>query len=770
MVVHSALGIKVLSIMDQAHLCSKAYTSVRCTQMLEEVREASSKQNILFHLIESKIVTFERAGRDERMTLKKANDYFISEYYPNIERQLYCWPKVKQFMNYEKTTSELLAEGDKSKTTKKSDLRRGDLAECNTREMFETMFREKGIPSFSISGYKWDGQFLSNLCKNIRKTFKNLHEMSEIDLMIAIPNKCILLFDVKSVEDEELHVKAKVSYGLEQCAKHIDILSTVLADVSRSCRIPIISLVALPNVHRKIVNKLYCKSCSKHIVTGEDHEDVTKLHSWFQQLMSKHSSDINRSQFDEKIFKKLIGRLVGPSSVKKFVTNSDAIEDTVFKINEVSHTLSEQQLNAYLQSDEKFIWITGAPGSGKTMLVQYKASNIIHMAAGGGCGQTTEGFQMKHVLYIINGSSPEKEQSCLMKLYKQKFGTGNDSCEVCVRECHEMEEYISDFKIPELIDNLQRKHGDKIVHVILEECQKKLQTVDLKTNWRESVDENRLGNIWIVQNFFAAKDDSTDDLSRLPGFKLIKLEKIMRLSSENRELLRILFDPGYDLGHKVKGPIPVVYRMSCICSTESTNSTDTKKYHCPTCFDMRVAHMLCKAIKDIQANSSMALCIRNAFITSLFTKEKLTELLRYCDASFSVLAYNEPPTKAWPGTFLTATIGHFIGCERSHVFVDFNCILQNDYSAMTSLTRAVGQLILIDGGNYDEKDGIKYDDKIRTLKATQNQPFVEIKEMESENAKKAVSAYLKVKQMETNVSTDIVIKKLITIPRRCCFL
>lgn len=725
--------VKILDLF----VCSISCDDGNCPQWLMNFSEKPSTDETDFmQKLNNVKLQIHRVGRNVEMTLERANDQYISQHFPNIESNVNCWPKVYP-MNCSNKDS------------------KGSTDIHTVRQVFDSMFREKRIESFIISTYKWPKTFLEEVGL-ISDKFSDVFRNGEIDLMISIPRKCILLVEVKTASE---NVVKPEKHGYDHVfEKDIRFLLKMLEDVSNGCSIPVISVVAVPNTQRSTLT--YCEHCPLHFVTKEDLMDTTQLSNWYEKLTTKFSKQMKESKFSVFIFKKLIGKLLGPCSLTQVQMVPHAITDTASEIGKLYYQLTPQQFDYHCRLDEKFVWIKGVPGSGKTMLGFSKAFKIISDSV-----QNTE----THVLYIINGSSISKDQSYLMKAYKEKFKTGNKTCQVIISECHQIKTELSDSQIPKFIAELQTRHKNAILHVLIEECQVKLGDVDpnrFTESWKKLVKEDRLGNVWIIQNSFAAKGDSSHPL---PKFNIVDLNTVLRMSEQTIKFLNTLLNTEYIPGHAITGSRPIIYRMRCIC-----RGWNNEEYYCRTCYDMRLVWMLLTAITDLQADTSIPVdvCTRNVLIT-LLQKKQIAKVMKYCDPSLYHLSDEQIFTKVFQGTFDACSIHEFTGCERSNVFVEFNSILEDDFLALESLTRSVRQMILLDGGYCNETDKDMYYNKVTIIKENEDKDGGIVRwsilgTSVIEDAKNAFDLFLTENGNEdrkADVSTDIEIIMLCKRPR-----
>ncbi|PIK48615.1 hypothetical protein BSL78_14517 [Apostichopus japonicus] len=748
-------------------------------------------QQFFFKALQKQKLEIDLGGNcKEEFTFDEANKRYLSHYFPALDKTVYCCPPVFEY-KYPEEPSDVIKEAEDGSHASSVDrdygtlkrTRKGQLAEEMIIVQFWTMLKKYKIPSFIIHGYPWKAKYIKNLTK-LSESFQKLSPKGgEIDLLISIPEQCIIVIEVKAVSDASKdNITDVVSKAFSQCGKTFDFLSMIISDLydggGGSLQVPVIKTVALPNCERVSAERLYCQSCFTHIVTADDLMNADVLYSWFQQLLKQCSSELESSQHDLRSHVGLIGRLISPASLIQIRTIPDSIRRTVSQITSKDESdqtiwrqLNPSQLSVVLRQ-EKLLWITGVPGSGKTILGLYKADEIVSDCCASGGERKTVSSQVEGrntdggdtsvkgcVLYVINGFSPPFAGSCLLETYRAKItklltNEVDDTCEVFIKdypdlvdcgiERHSLEKSQN---LPHLIAKLQDKHAGKVLHIIIEESQMLLKQLDHEKflkDWKDCVDDKRLGNVWIIQSPFITGTDSCR--GSLPRFQMVHLDRIMRMSKQNVDFVNILLNKKYKLGHAVTGNRPIIYRMRCICKDSCVDAS----YQCFVCHVMRIlwmfhTSMVEQGVLRKELLDHHELTLKDAVLISLDELRIATSMLTIFDPliPYSLNEYPEEGTNR----VILSSVRHFTGCESSIVFVDLNSAFYDDCYEMECLTRTLGQLVMLDGGCFDEKEA-KYAESVRRLQYAADNGAAEIREIEPSTTEMKTLKELYIKYLE----------------------
>lgn len=274
--------------------------------------------------------------------------------------------------------------------------------------------RENEQPMFVITKLEFRDFISTVLCKKIPKDLveKLLSDLSpvdrtrEIDFLIIHRHVGIILIEVKAMEKFRKPRYCDAKKQLDVGEKFIQsFLHTI---------VPVFKVVAMPNVHAidRDQEATYISLCSEHLGT-----DINFTHWWHDHFNVK-----NFSPETEQELLNLTAVLVGQRAsvcatasilddVYKIIDKQAFLEKSFIKqmrrMNEataIKKTATEPQLATlkkqflFLNPEQLFIWdgstqqiLCGAPGSGKTILLQHKAFDMFKKTGicGGICTTST---------------------------------------------------------------------------------------------------------------------------------------------------------------------------------------------------------------------------------------------------------------------------------------------------------------------------------------------------------------------------------------------
>lgn len=673
---------------------------------LGDISKTDEQERLIQCLHKQKLLVNLGAGRQESFQFNDANEMYLKRHYPALSTEVYCCPPVFKYKDQDEPSDTIFAANDESLSPmeKRYDTlkrkRVGDLAEEKVIVKLVAMLKKHKTASFILHGYNWKTKYLNYIQKLLPKSLsksilKSLGE-GEVDILLSVPDQCMIDVEVKAVDDAASATGVVKKALYIQCQKTCKFMSTMNFDLVFGKNIPLIKVVALPNLDKASVEEIYCKQCSTHIITKQDLENIDTLHEWFGRIKTQYLPYFERSQFDIKIHEGVIGRLVGPASMVEVISIPQSIKQTVSEITDEYgaaesvrkrwYQFNPQQLSVKF-SDPKMLWLTGEPGSGKTVLGLWIVSEILKS-------------QNESVLYVLAGF----DALCLLQTFKNKLYTAErgENCEMIittVREISDTEEYylkIGKFlecqDLPRFMKFLQEKHPGKTVHVIMDEAPWFLRRVDHKKftdDWNQVVDQEKAGYLWIIQDSSCVE---LDDPLNLSLFKFFHLSHIMRMSKQNVEFANVLLNKEFKSGHAVSGKIPTVYNMDCIC-LEPQQST------CFSCHGVRVAWLLRQALLDFRITKAglpeEVLRFENvAFLSRNF--KGIASLLNRFEPDISFILQKYPENES--DNMTVCSVGDFRGCEQSIVFTDLDTAGCATGQTKECLTRTLGQLVILNGG------------------------------------------------------------------------
>ncbi|XP_071811906.1 uncharacterized protein [Apostichopus japonicus] len=307
-----------------AHCGDGAPSSTSCIELLQQ----NGDSKLLGRIRERGTIHIDfGAGHREHLSFDDANERYVTHHFPQSdERVVHACPPVYEYVHPGEPPdiikdSEQGAEVPFLKfnydTLQRE--RMGEVAEEIVLRMFLKMFEKHKISAFIVHGYNWKTSYLKKLLDiqpSLSKSFKKLGiNEGEIDLLISIPKKCLVVVEVKAINHKNNFTNV-VRKAFAQCDKTSNFLSTVASDLYGNKNIWLLKVVALPSSCRDTLTEFnYCQACSRHIITEEDLNTANTLHDWYKTLIDLHKTELDDSLFDNCLHKRLIGRLIGPYSL-----------------------------------------------------------------------------------------------------------------------------------------------------------------------------------------------------------------------------------------------------------------------------------------------------------------------------------------------------------------------------------------------------------------------------------------------------------------------
>ncbi|XP_071811907.1 uncharacterized protein [Apostichopus japonicus] len=395
--------------------CGGASSSTSCIELLQQNGDSKILGSI--RKVSEKIIHYDfGAGHKEHLSFDDANERYMTRHFPQSdEPAVHACPPVYEYVHPGEPTDIIEDSNPKKKvqylnfnydTLQRE--RMGEVAEEIVLRMFLKMFEKHKISAFIVHGYNWKTSYLKKLLAlqpSLSKSFKKLGiNEGEIDLLISIPQKCLIVVEVKAINHKNNFTNV-VRKAFAQCGKTSKFLSSVASDLYGNKNIWLLKVVALPSGCRDTLTEFnYCRVCSRHIITEKDLNTANTLHEWYKTLIDLHKTELDDSLFDYLLHKSLIERLIGTASLmevkpakdektperpqKESRTVAESIQWTVHQITEEHGTaakimsrslwyqLTPEQLAVDFK-DPKLLWLSGQPASGKTVLALWKIDNIL---------------------------------------------------------------------------------------------------------------------------------------------------------------------------------------------------------------------------------------------------------------------------------------------------------------------------------------------------------------------------------------------------------
>lgn len=640
----------------------------------------------------------DEGGRERREAFPSHCLQFIQKNYPDTESKHYHFPLAFEYDSFNlkkdvKTMTKshkqkklkikllgevpLIFEYDSSHDKEKVKCRlislHGDIANEVVFKMVCSMLDNTTIPSFVIAQYKWHTnlQRCLNILKHMGKPFKR----GDIDVLVITP-KCLAIVQVKAANEQTINAEEDeksnpVTCASNQCERSVEVLTLANCDLLGCTDIRVIKVVALPNCSKEGDINLPPHS---HVLFKEDFKNTETLHAAWTHIVNCGIRQLDPFIYDINLFINLLGRLLGPENLVETV-ESVAIrsqkyiaEYSKIRWKSLSYKIEKLYTNA------KFVWMTGVPGSGKSELMNSKIQELLGK------------LNKRHTIVII---SPNKAMS-----KKWTDGSYNNTNTPIVRsEVYNKPCNFYKF-IYKFIIYFQQLYKDKTVHFFFQESPMLAKGVDLlrlKKLWHERVDDDRLGHVWISQNATCTELDykENNDINYkekiFQPFQRMHLKYIMRIPIVTVNLLNFLFDKDYPCAHCINGNIPIMYTLTCICSSHGTS------LYCEKCSIVRLTLVIIKILKECfnikpaMANSGQR--IKNFVILTKYKHQIQLVLKHLPDGSF------------WASNILPILYDplDFVGCEAVVVITDMESI-SSPASALDCFASVTGQLILCNTG------------------------------------------------------------------------
>ncbi|KAJ8046580.1 hypothetical protein HOLleu_05296 [Holothuria leucospilota] len=545
------------------HTCSTSgglvHTSTDVTPADNTVQETLRAK--LTSVLEDKLTYVCGGGKEKTCTNKDMNISFMEDYFPDAFETPYRWPLRFDFKHSSYSTDDLRE--PKEGKSGWLPLRRGDEAEHKTFHMLAEMFYQKNIPSFIISGYTWMKMFPKELLRVLKEELPTdkIRE-GEIDLLIFLPNKGVLALEVKSrvnTEDKR-SLKRVIEKGFrEQCTKAVKFLVNSSYDLTDGVNYILIKVMSFPNCSRINIGSLICQNCSEHFITQDDLQSTNKLYKWFELLLEKYSTHPSVIQFNSKVYTSIISRLLGPHLR---VEIKDVIKETHKQIDQIEGSITSKetkwiQLNrrqvVIASKNPHFLWLTGDPGSGKTILADWKVTNILHKKTGS-----------KHIIYLIAGNRDMLFKEWMNKWFTSKLVGEEKNFELKIEAIEDSFGRSHQYQLGGLlavVEKLKKKHVDSDLSIIIDEFRILAQNTSEQTMKKFS--NLGLKNLWVILNPFSLFPGHSVLLSL--GFEIFHLNGVMRMSMTNLNFVNHWLGKSYKIGHSIDGLTPKIYKMECIC-------------------------------------------------------------------------------------------------------------------------------------------------------------------------------------------------------------
>lgn len=196
-----------------------------------EILEKRDDSGILKHIQEQELEVNFGAGLKEKLNFDDASEKYMTRFFPQLDKKVYCCPPVYEYVHPGEPTDIVQAAKENEQvpflkfnydTLQRE--RMGETAEEECLKKFLKMFEVFDVPSFVVHGYNWKTNYLKNLLKvnpKLSKSFRKIKlKEGEIDLLISLPGKCLMVVEVKAIS-HVVNFTNVVKKAFAQCKRDV---------------------------------------------------------------------------------------------------------------------------------------------------------------------------------------------------------------------------------------------------------------------------------------------------------------------------------------------------------------------------------------------------------------------------------------------------------------------------------------------------------------------------------------------------------------------
>ncbi|CAG0897331.1 unnamed protein product [Darwinula stevensoni] len=291
----------------------------------------------------------------------------------------------------------------------------------------------KDVPSLIMADYEFTDTFFKGInqqqkdhfIKNFGVTTKDLETGCHGVFGIGISGKDIvgLFFQVKATTSNANHktILDSLAKAMKQVNKDFNVFRVVCGNFLNSI-VKLAGFVALPMLPKsKLQKEIKCKECRARILTSEDLDGPGSFTTFLdrQGIVLEKTWDRNPESLVLKTFKEIFDLYVYAASGLDLPRNqTQLLIKSEGQMKKMSEILTPKQRESVM-SKEKFMFICGAHGTGKTFLIRERATElaktgkvlVVNLAGGLLTEEYQRYFRDEEEIQVIDGRDEALEEN-----------------------------------------------------------------------------------------------------------------------------------------------------------------------------------------------------------------------------------------------------------------------------------------------------------------------------------------------------------------------